>query len=252
MDALLTEQAELQEKIDACNGWELERTHRHRHGRAALPAGRRRRHQALGRRAPPRGPVPAAALQPRHAAARRADQPSGRRIGGLAGAVPGRVQEHGRGRDPRPLLPRQCRGLDPRARSRPRHPLRGQLHRLARAEAASACEQEEREERGAAAHPGARAGVDRPEPAGAPRQVQGAHLGLRGPAGAGARQGAGDRPDRHPAGPAPGRPGDRGRRADQGLRRPAADRELSASSCRPAASSASSARTAPARPRCFA
>ena len=26
MDALLTEQAELQEKIDACNGWELERT----------------------------------------------------------------------------------------------------------------------------------------------------------------------------------------------------------------------------------
>ena len=61
------------------------------------------------------------------------------------------------------------------------------------------------------AHAGPRAGVDRPEPAGAPRQVQGAHLGLRGPAGPGARPGAGERPDRHPARPAPGRPGDRGR-----------------------------------------
>ena len=39
---------------------------------------------------------------------------------------------------------------------------------------------------------------------------------------------------------------------DQGLRRPAADRGSRASSCRRAASSASSARTAPARPRCFA
>ena len=36
------------------------------------------------------------------------------------------------------------------------------------------------------------------------------------------------------------------------LRRPAADRESRASSCRRAASSASSGRTAPARPRCFA
>ena len=39
-------------------------------------------------------------------------------------------------------------------------------------------EQEEREEQRPAADPGPRAGVDRPEPAGAPRQVQGAHLGL--------------------------------------------------------------------------
>ena len=43
-------------------------------------------------------------------------------------------------------------------------------------------EQEEREEQGAPADARARAGVDRPEPAGAARQVQGAHLGLRGSA----------------------------------------------------------------------
>ena len=39
---------------------------------------------------------------------------------------------------PRPLLPRQRRRLDPRARPRPRHPLPGQLLGLARAEARAA------------------------------------------------------------------------------------------------------------------
>ena len=38
-------------------------------------------------------------------------------------------------RHPRPLLPRQRHGLDSRARSRPRHPLRGQLFIVAQAEA---------------------------------------------------------------------------------------------------------------------
>jgi sulfate-transporting ATPase len=40
MNTLLAEQAELQERIDAADGWELDRTRRHRAGRAALPAGR--------------------------------------------------------------------------------------------------------------------------------------------------------------------------------------------------------------------
>ena len=48
-------------------------------GRAALPAGRRRRDEAVGRRAPPRRAVQAAARPARPAAARRADQPSRRR-----------------------------------------------------------------------------------------------------------------------------------------------------------------------------
>ena len=44
-------------------------------------------------------------------------------------------------------------------------------------------EQEEREDQARAAHAGPRGGVDRPEPAGPPRQVQGAHHRLRGAAG---------------------------------------------------------------------
>ena len=54
MDALLAEQAELQEKIDACDGWDLRAHARDRDGRAALPARRCRRDHAVGRRAPPR------------------------------------------------------------------------------------------------------------------------------------------------------------------------------------------------------
>ena len=45
---------------------------------------------------------------------------------------------HGRRDHPRPLLPRQRRRLDPRARPRPRDPLPGQLLGLARAEARAA------------------------------------------------------------------------------------------------------------------
>ena len=50
---------------------------------------------------------------------------------------PRRVPGHDRRGHPRSLLPRQRRRLDPRARPRPRAPLRGQLLELARAEAAA-------------------------------------------------------------------------------------------------------------------
>ena len=83
--------------------------HRDRHGRAAPPAGRRRRHDAVGRRAAPCGAVPAAAVPARPAAARRAHQPPRRRVGGVARAVPADYARHGRGHHPRPLLPRQRR-----------------------------------------------------------------------------------------------------------------------------------------------
>ena len=63
--------------------------HRDGHGRPALPAQRLAGGQALGRRAPPRGAGAPAALQARHAAAGRADQPPGRRERGLAAAPPG-------------------------------------------------------------------------------------------------------------------------------------------------------------------
>ena len=100
-----------------------------------LPAGRRRRHHAVRRRAAPGRAVPPAAVPARPAAARRAHQPPRRRVGGVAGAVPAGLRGHRRGHHPRPLLPRQRGRLDPRARPRPGHPLRGQLLVVARAEA---------------------------------------------------------------------------------------------------------------------
>jgi energy-dependent translational throttle protein EttA len=52
----------------------------------------------------------------------------------LARALPRELPRHGHRRDARSLLPRQRRGLDPRARPRPRHSVAGQLLVLARAE----------------------------------------------------------------------------------------------------------------------
>ena len=107
---------------------------RARDGRAARPAGRRRDREPLRRREAPRRAVPSAPVAARHAHPRRADQPPRRRVGRVARALPARVHGHGRRGHPRPLLPRQRRRLDPRARSRQGSPVQGKLHGLARAE----------------------------------------------------------------------------------------------------------------------
>src|SRR3546814_13292940 len=93
-----------------------------------------RRHQAVRRRAAPCGAVPASAAEARHAAARRTDQPPRRRVGRLAGTLPGGISRHRGGGDPRPLFPRQRGRLDPRARSWPWAAVRRQLLVLAGAE----------------------------------------------------------------------------------------------------------------------
>ena len=196
----------------------------HGHGRPALPARRRGREQALRRRAPPRGAVPAAAEPARPAAAGRAHQPPGRRVGGLAGAPPGRVPGRRGGRDPRPLLPGQRGRLDPGAGPRPRAAVRGQLLVLAGAEGQAAGPGGEEGEL-APAHPGRRAGVGAHERVGAPDQEQGPAGPLRRAPGRGAQRQGRQRRDPHPRRPAPGRRGGRGRERVQGLRRPAADRE---------------------------
>ena len=135
MEKLLDEQAKLQDKIDATNAWDLDSRLDLAMDALRCPPGDADVSDALRRRAPARRAVPAAAAVARPAAARRADQPPRRRIGGLARAVPEGLPRHGRRRDARSLLPRQRRRLDPRARSRQRHSLRRQLHRLAGAEA---------------------------------------------------------------------------------------------------------------------
>ena len=98
MDALMAEQAELQEKIDAVNGWELQRTIEIAMDALRCPPGDQDVEHALGRRAAAGGALPAAAGAAGPAAAGRADQPSGRRIGRLARAVSPGLQGHG-GRD---------------------------------------------------------------------------------------------------------------------------------------------------------
>ena len=93
---------------------------------------------AVRRREAPRRAVPAAAVEARHAAARRADQPPRRRERRLARAVPAALPRHRDRGHARPLLPRQRRRVDPRARPRLRHPVEGQLQLVARAEGAAA------------------------------------------------------------------------------------------------------------------
>ena len=120
--------------MDAGNLWELDRQIEIAMDALRCPPGETTVTHALGRRAPPRGAVPAAALAPRPAAARRAHQPPRRRVGGVARALPQGLHGHGRRGDARSLLPRQRRRLDPGARPRRGHSVGGQLLVLARAE----------------------------------------------------------------------------------------------------------------------
>ncbi len=115
-----------------------------------------------------------------------------------------RVQGRDRRRHPRPLLPRQRRRLDPRARPRQGHPLRGQLLQLAGAEA-EAPGPGRAQRKGPRAHDrrGARVGAHQSQ--GAAHEVEGAPGSLRGAGRRGAQRQAGRGPDPHPAGAPPWR-----------------------------------------------
>ena len=208
---------------------------------------------AVRRRAAPGRAVPPAAVETRPAAARRAHQPPRRRVGRVARAVPAGVPRHRRRHHPRPLLPRQRRPLDPRARPRPGHPVRGQLLVVARAEAALALAAEEKQS--SARQRTLERELEWVRMAPKARQAKGkARLGAyekllaEAEADAGARRQARDHRSR------PGdRLGDTVIEVDRLRRRATATASSSRtcrSRCRPPASSASSGRTAPARPRC--
>ena len=98
----------------------------------------------------------------------------------------------------------------------------------------------------------ARARVGADVAARAPGQGQGATGRLRGAARRRRPRARRHGRDHHSAGPASGRPGRRGRGPREGLRRPPARSRICPSTCRAAASSASSAPTARARRRCSA
>ena len=197
-DTLLAEQAKVQDAIDRADLWQLDDRLDHAMDALRLPEGDRDVDDALGRRAPPRRALPAAPLLTRPAPPRRADEPPRRRVGALARALPRGVQGHRRRRHARPLLPRQRRRLDPRARPRPRHPVPGQLLLVARAEAGAA---RARGEDGVGAPPHARAGarVGAREPARPPCEGEGAARRVRAPARRGAERQARQGRDPHPA-----------------------------------------------------
>ena len=170
MNDLLAEQGDLQEKIDAGNGWEIDRTVEIALDALRCPPADSAGDHAVGRRAAARRAVPAAARKAGHAAARRADQPPRCRKRVLAGEDAARLHRRGADRDPRPLLPRQRHQLDPRGRSRPGHPLPGQLLLLPRHQAQAPAAGGARGEQ-PAAPAGRGAGMDRPRrpPPGSPR-----------------------------------------------------------------------------------
>ena len=74
-DELMEEMTALQEKLDAGDLWDIDSRIEMSDGRAALPAERRSGRPAFRRRAASGGAGPPAALQARHDAAGRADQP---------------------------------------------------------------------------------------------------------------------------------------------------------------------------------
>ncbi len=99
-DETADEMTKLQDEIEAAGPLGSRQQGRSGDGRAALPARRFRRHQALGRRAPPRRAVQAAARPAGAAAAGRTDQPSRRRVGVVAGRPFAQLSRRDPDRDP--------------------------------------------------------------------------------------------------------------------------------------------------------
>ncbi len=196
---------------------------RDRDGRPAPAAPRRGRDEDLRRREAPRGSLQDPAREAGPAAPRRADESPRRRVRGVARAPPGRIPRHRRRGHARPLLPRQRRGLDPRARSRRRHPVEGQLLELARAEGKPTRARREGRD-GQAPHAPARARMDQDVSARAACEKPRPHRPLRGAARRlGSRDPRRDAGALHPRGSPPGRRRRARRRRAQGLRRPAPD-----------------------------
>ena len=204
MDKLLDRQAKVQDKLEHDGRVGDRQQARAGDGCAALPAGGREDRAAVRRGEAPGCAVPAAAAEPGHPAAGRADQPPGRGLGRLARAAPGPVPGHGDRGDARPLFPGQRRRLDPRtgprgAASRGRATTRPGWSRKTKRLASEA-----KQDAQTAQAPAARAGVDPQEPGGPTGEEQGAHPAVRGPVRAAAAKRAERDRYLHPAGPAAG------------------------------------------------
>ena len=236
-DETADEMTALQDEIEAKGLWDLDSQRRAGDGRARLPARRLAGRSPLGRRAAPRRALQAPPRAARASPSRRADEPSRRRDRRLARRASAQLPGRDPDRHPRPLLPRQRHRLDPRARPRPRHSLRGQLLVLARAEAEAP--RAGRPRGGVApAHHRARAGMGAGVAEGAAGEVEGPHPALRGPRREGRRERADDGADRHPDRRAARPERHRVRRTSRRASPTSSSSTACRSSCRPAASSA--------------
>ena len=221
------------------------------HGRAALPAARR-----AGRHT---SPVASAAgwrcasccSSSRPAAARRAHQPPRRRVGAVAGGAPQELPGRRPGDHPRPVLPRQRRRVDPRARPRQaRTPTRATTRRTWRPRRNASRSRGRRTPSAPRCSSASSSGCAPTPRPGRPRAGPGwrATRRWRPRPTATARS----TPPRSTSPPGP-RLGDvvlEAKEPGQGLRRPRCSCTTCRSRCRAPASSASSAPTASARPRC--
>ncbi len=94
-EALVAEQAKLQEQLDKHDAWNLDSHLEVAMEALRCPPAEAPDPRALGRRTPPRGAHAPAADRAGHPAAGRAHQPPRRRVGGLAGTSPARIQGDG-------------------------------------------------------------------------------------------------------------------------------------------------------------
>ena len=137
-DETADEMAKLQDEIDAENLWDLDSQVELAMDALRCPPGDADVDQALGRRA---RRVALCQLLLDQPDLLLLDEPTNHLDAEIGAWLEGHLRNYPGAdpdRHPRPLLPRQRRRLDPRARPRPRHSLRGQLLGLAGAEAEAA------------------------------------------------------------------------------------------------------------------
>ena len=178
-DALMAEMGELQEKIDAVDGWTLDNQLEIAMDALRCPPGDCPVDQPFGRREAPRRADPLLLEKPEILLL---DEPTNHLDAESVQWLEKHLIDYPRQRHPRhprPLLPRQCRQLGARARSRPLLRLRKQLFRLSREEGQAA------RRRKSARMQGRQKAINdelewiRRSPKAPPDQVQGAHPRLR-------------------------------------------------------------------------